>query len=503
MALDDDETVTVGKESARNGEWVKISMIKVHTLHDMENNDERKYFLDFLCINLNYVEEQRNNIVLKHRDLVQELNTCKEQLLVLKLAKLDFLTMQHVNIEILKESKNLRKELKELTSITNIWLNSSNKVNQCISEQILSQKKRILGLVQLTEDPSSSGKTNLVFVKSLAEDIKAKESIIVSEPQVVSKPQGEYEMWRLRIEQYFQIQDYALWDVIENRNYFKPVAQTFKEPKRITNVLKDPTWVEAMQEELLQFHLQKIWTLVDFPRGKKAIGTKWVFRNKKDQIGIIIRNKARLVAQGFIQEEDFDYDKVFSLVARIKAIRLFLAFASFMGFLVYQMDVKSAFLYERIKEEVYVCQLPGFEDPDYPDKVYKVEKALYGKLTFFLGLQVKQKSNGIFISQNKYVDKILRKFKYADVKPASTLMDKEKALLKDSDSDDVYVHLYRFQVNPKVSHLHVVKKIFRYLKGQPKLGIRYPRDYPFDLVAYTDSDYAGASLDRKSTSRGC
>nr|GFC41705.1 putative ribonuclease H-like domain-containing protein [Tanacetum cinerariifolium] len=125
--------------------------------------------------------------------------------------------------------------------------------------------------------------------------------------------------------------------------------------------LKDPSWIEAMQEELLQFKMQKVWILVDLPYGKRAIGTKWVYRNKKDERGIVIRNKARLV-----------------LVARIEAIRLFLAYTFFMGFLVYQMDVKSAFLYGTIEEEVYVCQPPGFEDPENPDKVYKVVKALYG-----------------------------------------------------------------------------------------------------------------------------
>ncbi|GJW17342.1 putative ribonuclease H-like domain-containing protein [Tanacetum coccineum] len=119
-------------------------------------------------------------------------------------------------------------------------------------------------------------------------------------------------------------------------------------------------------------------TLVDLPRDKWAIGIKWVFRNKKDERGIVVKNKARLVAQGYTQEEGIDYDEVFAPVARIEAIRLFLANASFKGFVVYQMDVKSAFLYGNIKEEVYVCQPPGFEDPNFPDKVYKVEKALYG-----------------------------------------------------------------------------------------------------------------------------
>ncbi|GKE22101.1 putative ribonuclease H-like domain-containing protein [Tanacetum coccineum] len=222
------------------------------------------------------------------------------------------------------------------------------------------------------------------------------------------------------------------------------------------------------------------------------------------------------------------------------------------------MDVKSAFLYGKIKEEVYVCQPPGFEDPDFLDRVYKVEKALYGlhqaprawyetlstylldngfqrgkiDKTFFIkrdkGLQVKQKEDGIFISQDKYVTEILKKFGFTDVKTASTPMETQKPLLKDEDGEEVDVHLYRsmigslmyltssrpdimfavcacarYQVNLKVSHLHAVKRIFRYLKGQPKLGLWYPKDSPFDLVAYTDSDYAGASLDRKSTTGGC
>ncbi|GJV45765.1 putative ribonuclease H-like domain-containing protein [Tanacetum coccineum] len=206
----------------------------------------------------------------------------------------------------------------------------------------------------------------------------------------------------------------------------------------------------------------------------------------------------------------------------IEAIRLFLAYASFKDFMVYQMDVKSDFLYGKIEEEVYVCQPLGFEDPDFPDRVYKVEKALYG-LHQALGL----KKDGIFISQDKYVDEILKKFGFTEVKTASTPMETQKPLLKDEDGEEVDVHMYRsmigslmyltssrpdimfavcacarYQVNPKVSHLHAVKRIFRYLKGQPKLGLWYPKDSPFDLVAYTDSDYAGASLDRKSTIGG-
>nr|GEY93910.1 putative ribonuclease H-like domain-containing protein [Tanacetum cinerariifolium] len=156
--------------------------------------------------------------------------------------------------------------------------------------------------------------------------------------------------------------------VTERRNRtLIEAARTIDGPKWLFNI-------DALTESMNYVPV----IVVDVPQGKRAIGTKWVFRNKKDERGIVIRNQARLVAQGFTQEEGINYDEVFTHVARIKAIRLFLAYASFMGFLVYQMDVTRAFLYERIKEEVYVCQPPGFEDTEYPDKVYKVEKALYG-----------------------------------------------------------------------------------------------------------------------------
>nr|GEV67462.1 putative ribonuclease H-like domain-containing protein [Tanacetum cinerariifolium] len=346
-----------------------------------------------------------------------------------------------------------------------------------------------------------------------------------------------------------------------------------EEPTRVHQALKDPSWIEAMQEELLQFKMQKVWILVDLSQGKRAI-------------------------------EGIDYEEVIDPVARIEAIRLFLAYASFMGFMVYQMDVKNAFLYGTIEEEVYVCQPPGFKDPDHPDKVYKVVKALYGlhqalrawyetlatyllengfhrvqidqtlfikkqkddillvqiyvddiifgatnkdlcksfeklmkdkfqmssmgELAFFLGLQVKQKEDRRFINQDKYVTEILKKFGLTEGKSASTPIDTEKHLLKDPDGEDVDVHIYRsmigflmyltssrpdimfavcayarFQVTPKISHLHAVKRIFRYLKGKPNLGLWYPKDSIFDLVAYSDSNYAGASLDRKSTTGGC
>nr|GFB66293.1 copia protein [Tanacetum cinerariifolium] len=172
------------------------------------------------------------------------------------------------------------------------------------------------------------------------------------------------------------------------------------------------------------FQIQKVWVLVNFPFGKKAIGTKWVYRNKNDKRGVVVRNKAHLVAQGHRQEKGIDYDEVFALVVRIEVIRIFLAFASYVGFIVYQMDVKSAFLYDTINEEVYVTQPHGFVDPKFPNKVYK-------------------KEDGICISQDKYVAKILKKFDFLSVKTVSTLIETQKPLFKDEEAADVDVYLYR------------------------------------------------------------
>ncbi|GJR06548.1 putative ribonuclease H-like domain-containing protein [Tanacetum coccineum] len=239
-------------------------------------------------------------------------------------------------------------------------------------------------------------------------------------------------------------------------------------------------------------------------------------------LGIVVRNKARLVAQGHRQEEGIDYDEVFAPVARIEAIRLFLAFASYLGFMVYQMDVKSAFLYGRIDEEVHVTQPKGFVDPQHPKKVYKAVKALYGlhqaprawyatlstfllkhgyrrgtidktlflkkhkrdiilvqvyvddiifgstkkawcdefealmkgefemsamgELTFFLGLQVQQRPDGIFISQNKYVKEILQKFDLENVRTATTPYEAQKPKSKNEPDSPVNVHLYRSMI---------------------------------------------------------
>ncbi|KAI3802038.1 hypothetical protein L1987_30161 [Smallanthus sonchifolius] len=386
-------------------------------------------------------------------------------------------------------------------------------------------------------------------------------------------------------------------EAFENSMFSCFISQT--EPKNIKAALLENSWVEAMQEELQQFSKLHVWNLVDLPKNKVPIGTRWVFRNKKDEGGTVIRNKARLVVQGFYQEEGIDYEEVFAPVARLEAIRIFLAYAAYMDFTVHQMDVKSAFFYGKVQEEVYVKQPPGFIDPNFPDRVYKLDKALYGlqqaprawyetlskhllengftrgaidqtlfkrkeekdtimvqiyvddiifgstnprlykefeivmrskfemssmgEMKFFLGLQVDQSESGILIHQEKYVKEILTKFKMADSHPVKTPVEVRHCLTPDMDGESVDPHLYRsmyltasrpdiifavclcarFQANPKLSHLSAVKRILRYLKYKPKLGLWYPKTDLFDLVAYSDSDYGGCNLDRKSTSGGC
>ena len=153
---------------------------------------------------------------------------------------------------------------------------------------------------------------------------------------------------------------------------------SFEEPKKIEDALKDSDWVNAMHEELNNFTRNQVWELVERPKNYNVIGTKWVFRNKQDQDGVVVRNKARLVAQGYTQVEGLDFGETYAPVARLEAIRILLAYACAHNIKLYQMDVKSAFLNGYINELVYVEQPPGFEDDKKTNHVYKLKKALYG-----------------------------------------------------------------------------------------------------------------------------
>ena len=396
--------------------------------------------------------------------------------------------------------------------------------------------------------------------------------------------------------------------MVTRRRVINQIAHTCylaqSEPKNIKEALMDEHWLLAMQDELSQFQRNDVWSLVPLPEGANVVGTKWIFKNKSDESGTIIRNKARLVAQGYNQVEGIDFEETFAPVARLESIRLLLAVACHLQIKLHQMDVKSAFLNGILQEEVFVKQPQGFEDPTHPDHVYLLKKALYGlkqaprawydrltkyllqngfirgnadntlfirylsngifmaqiyvddiifgstssdevdrfvhimqrefemsligDLTYFLGLQIKQLSQGMFISQSKYTKSMLHKFGLDSVKHARTPIGTTTKLSKDEAGIPVDPTVYRsmigsllyltatrpdisfsvglcarYQANPKQSHLTAVKRIFKYLAGTVSFGLWYSHDSTMNLVGYSDSDWAGSMDDRKSTSGGC
>ena len=376
------------------------------------------------------------------------------------------------------------------------------------------------------------------------------------------------------------------------------------EPKNVKEALTDEFWINAMQEELEQFKRNEVCELCPRPEGTNVIGTKWIFKNKTNEEGVITRNKARLVAQGYTQIEGVDFDETFAPVARLESIRLLLGVACILKFKLYQMDVKSAFLNGYLNEEAYVEQPKGFVDPTHPDHVYRLKKALYGlkqaprawyerltefltqqgyrkggidktlfvkqdaenlmiaqiyvddivfggmsnemlrhfvqqmqsefemslvgELTYFLGLQVKQMEDSIFLSQSKYAKNIVKKFGMENASHKRTPAPTHLKLSKDEAGTSVDQSLYRsmigsllyltasrpditfavgvcarYQANPKISHLNQVKRILKYVNGTSDYGIMYCHCSDSMLVGYCDADWAGSADDRKSTSGGC
>jgi len=369
------------------------------------------------------------------------------------------------------------------------------------------------------------------------------------------------------------------------------------EPKSINGAIVDDSWIEAMKEELSQFERNKVWNLVPNNQGKIIIGTRWVFRNKLDEEGKIVRKKARLVAQVYNQQEGIDYDEPFAPVARLEAIIILLAYVAYKSIKLFQMDVKSAFLNGFRNEEVYVSQPPGFINEEKHNHVFKLTKALYslkqtprawydrlstflienefsrgkfdttlfrkthesdlvivqvyvdditfgatkekmceeffnlmqskfemrkmGELGFFLTLQIKQHPNEIFISQEKDVKDILKKYKMNEAKIMVSPVHQSSSLDKNDSGKSISEKkcrgmigslLYltasrpdivfaiglcaRFQTCAKESHLTAVKRIFRYLVGTADLGLWYKKGSSFDLVAYCDADYVVNSWDK-------
>ena len=373
------------------------------------------------------------------------------------------------------------------------------------------------------------------------------------------------------------------------------------DPERFDEAVKHERWRRAMEAEIKSIEENNTWELVELPADAKVIGVKWVFKTKFNEKGEVDKFKARLVAKGFHQTQGVDFHEVFAPVARWDTIRLLLGAAACKGWNVFQLDVKSAFIHGDLQEDVYVEQPPGFEIRDENDKVYKLQKALYGlrqaprawysriegyflrkgfskcycehtlfvkaekggilivslyvddliftgnseemleefkasmkeefsmtdlgRMKYFLGVEVIQDEEGIFIGQKKYAEDTLKKFgmescnsvknpivpghklsKEGDGPPVDATMFKQIVgslrYLTATRPDLIYsVNLVsRYMEKPKEQHLLAVKRILRYVQGTTNFGIQYKRGGDEKLVGYADSDYAGDVDDRKSTS---
>lgn len=374
------------------------------------------------------------------------------------------------------------------------------------------------------------------------------------------------------------------------------------DPIRFEDAVKSEKWRKAMDAEMESITKNGTWELMELPEGGKKIGVKWVYKTKFNENGEVDKYKARLVVKGYSQQYGVDYTEVFAPVARMETIRLVVALAAQKGWIIYQLDVKSAFLHGELNEEVFVEQPCGYVQKGNEHKVYKLKKALYGlkqaprawysrieayfmkegfkrcdyehtlfiktrkedkvlivslyvddlvftgnddfmftefrnsmkqefdmtdlgKMRYFLGLEVLQRPNGVFIYQKKYALEVLQRFGmdksnyvHNPIVPGCKLVKDENGVKVDKTyfkqivgslmyltatrPDMMYVVslISRYMENPTELHLQVAKRVLRYLKGTTEFGIFYKNGGDDELVAYTDSDYAGDLEDRKSTS---
>nr|GEU81325.1 hypothetical protein [Tanacetum cinerariifolium] len=269
-----------------------------------------------------------------------------------------------------------------------------------------------------------------------------------------------------------------------------------------------------MQDELYQFQRLDVWELVPRPTDRIVIAVKWLWKNKTDAENTMIKNKSRLMAKEYKQEEGINFKELLSLVDRLEAVRMFVAYTAHKKFTIFQMDVKTTFLNGPLKEEVYASQPNGFVDPNFPDHVYKLKKALYG---------LKQSPRAC---QSQYAIKLLKKHGMDECDSMSTLTATTilDANLQGTPTDQTKYHsmigwlIYltasrpdiafatflcaRYQARPTVKHLKEVKRIFRYLRQTYNIGLWYPKDFIFELITYLDADHAGCHDDCKSTPGG-
>eukprot|EP00253_Pinus_taeda_P013408 PITA_13408 len=325
------------------------------------------------------------------------------------------------------------------------------------------------------------------------------------------------------------------------------------DPIHFEDAIKDKQWIEAMDEEMNAIERNKTWELVELPKGKEVIGFKWVYKTKRNAEGKIERHKATLVVKGYKQQYGRDYEETFTPVARMETVRAVLPITAPNKWKVYQMDVKSAFLNGVLKEEVYIEQPLGYEKKGQEHKVCRLKKALYGlkqaprawynrMISIYWkelqsvrenprlhkekdGIEVDQNKNGIFISQEKYVNEVLGRFNMQDSKATVTPTVMGLKLSKEDNSKDFDPSLYksivgilmyltatrldimffvslisRFMERPKEAHWQAAKRILKYVKGTKRFGILYTVSECSDLVGYIDSDWDGSVDDWKRTS---
>nr|GEX75631.1 hypothetical protein [Tanacetum cinerariifolium] len=319
------------------------------------------------------------------------------------------------------------------------------------------------------------------------------------------------------------------------------------EPKNVKEAMTDPEWIASMQEELLQFKRLNVWVLVPALDNITPLTLKWLFKNKHEEENTVICNKTRMVVRGYRQEKGIDFEESFAPVARMEAIRIFLAYDAHKSFTVFQIDIKTVFLHGTLKEDVYVCQPKGFIDFDHPSHVYKLKKALYGlkqapkawyeelstfllQNHFFKGtidptLFIRCFDDDILMSN--YVLEILKNYGMETCDLVGTPIEiKDKfnldqnrtpfdatkyrsmigALMYLTSSRPDIVHATclcaRYQAKPTKKHLKEVKRIFRYLRRTINMGLWYTKDFGFELTGFSDADYAGCKDTFKSTFGG-
>ncbi|GJT69951.1 retrovirus-related pol polyprotein from transposon TNT 1-94 [Tanacetum coccineum] len=301
------------------------------------------------------------------------------------------------------------------------------------------------------------------------------------------------------------------------------------EPKNVNKAMTDPAWIESMQEELLQFKRLDVWALVPLPDHVKPLTLKWLFKNKHDEENTVIQNKTRLVVRGYRQEEGIDFEESFAPVARMEAIRIFLAYVAHKSFTVFQMDVKTTFLHGTLKEDVYVCQPEGFIDADHPSHVYKLKKALYGlkqaprawydELSTFLlhnhffkgtidpTLFIRRFDDDILVVQSKYVVEILKKYGMETCDPVGTSIKIKDKLDLDQHGSPIDATKYRsmigalmYLMSSRPDIVHATCLCARYQANPTEKHLK--EDSGFELTVFSDADYAGCKATFKSTSGG-